>query len=97
MGDDERTVTDEVDGHRFVYRDDGAEAKLVYRSGDGRLDLLHTEVPDHLGGRGIAGQLVRAAVDRAAASGETVVPTCPYARKWLQDHPDDAARITIDW
>ena len=62
-----------------------------------RLILAHTEVPETLRGRGIAGRLVRAAVERAAATGETVVPWCPYARKWLEDHPDDAARIAIDW
>jgi predicted GNAT family acetyltransferase len=91
---DIRDVTDE---NRFLFAEDGVEAQLVYRVNGQRLILVHTEVPDQLGGRGIADRLVRAAVDRAAASGETVVPWCPYARKWLQDHPDEAARIAIDW
>jgi hypothetical protein len=26
-----------------------------------------------------------------------VVPVCPYARKWLTDHPDEAATAQIDW
>jgi hypothetical protein len=38
-----------------------------------------------------------AALERAAAEGLTVVPRCPYARKWLQDHPDAAAGVTVDW
>ena len=29
--------------------------------------------------------------------GVTVLPWCPYARSWLEKHPDEAARITIDW
>jgi len=57
---------------------------------------VHTEVPETLGGR-IGGRLVRAAVERAGASGETVLPWCPYVRKWLQNHPDVASRVVIDW
>jgi hypothetical protein len=90
-------VVDQPAEHRFVYVEDDIEAQLVYRADPERLVLVHTEVPKALGGRGIAGRLVRAAVDRAEASGETVVPECPYARKWLEDHAEEAARITIDW
>jgi len=90
-------VIDDTEQHRFRYAEDGHEAQLVYLSEGPNLILVHTEVPDALGGRGIAGRLVRAAADRAASRGETVLPWCPYARKWLQDHPDVAARLSIDW
>ena len=91
------SVIDDMPHSRFLYREDGNHAQLVYRVNGSRLILTHTETPEALRGRGIAGRLVRAAVERAAATGETVVPWCPYARKWLEDHPDDAARIAIDW
>jgi len=94
---DTSDVIDEPDKHRFRYNEDGIDAQLVYRADADRLILIHTEVPDALGGRGIAGRLVRAAIDRARASGETVLPWCPYARKWLQDHPDVASTISVDW
>ena len=97
MTDVEIKITDEPDEKRFVVRENGAEAQLLYRTNGKRLMLVHTEVPESLGGRGIAGRLVAAAVERAAASGETVVPWCPYARKWLKDHPETAARVVIDW
>jgi predicted GNAT family acetyltransferase len=90
-------ISDDEDHHRFVYVEEAVEAQLVYRAERDRLYLLHTEVPDALGGRGIAGRLVRAAVDRARRTGETVVPWCPYARRWLRDHPDEASGIAIDW
>lgn len=90
-------VIDEPENERFVYAEDGVEAQLVYRTRPGELILVHTEVPEALGGRGIAGRLVRAAADRAKASGETVLPWCPYARRWLEDHREVAAEITIDW
>jgi predicted GNAT family acetyltransferase len=72
-------------------------AELVYRLDGERLVLTHTRVPEELGGRGLGGVLVRAAVDRAEAEGLTVVPECTFAKGWLEKHPDDAARISIDW
>src|SRR5947199_9412013 len=83
--------------HRFVVQHDGVLAELVYRVEPGRLILVHTGVPDALGGHGIGASLVRAAVARAAAEHLTVVPWCPFARRWLREHPDVAATVTIDW
>jgi hypothetical protein len=82
---------------RFVVRIEGMEAELVYRVSGDRLFLLHTEVPESLGGRGIAGQLVRAALRRAEADHLTIVPWCPYARRWLKEHPDEAGGIRVDF
>lgn len=97
MTEDEPAVRDDRQHHRFVYRQDGMDAQLVYRTNGDRLILVHTEVPDALSGRGIGGRLVQTAVDRAAATGETLVPWCPYARQWLTDHPDLSERVSIDW
>ncbi len=76
---------------------DGHTAELVYRLRDGRMVLIHTQVPEALGGRGLGGELVEAAIDRAVRDGLTIVPLCPFARGWLQSHPDEAARASIDW
>jgi predicted GNAT family acetyltransferase len=90
-------VIDDIAHSRLVYEEGGALAELVYRrTGDG-LILVHTGVPEELGGRGIGGRLVRRAVEWATSDGLTVVPWCPYARKWLQDHPDVARTVSIDW
>jgi len=93
----DKAVVDLPDEHRLVYREDGTEAELVYRRNGGRLVIIHTGVPDELGGRGIGGRLVAAALRRAAADGLTVVPWCPFARRWLEHHPDEAATVSIDW
>ena len=82
---------------RFELRDDGHLAELVYRRRADRLVLVHTEVPEELGGRGIGGLLVQAALDRAVAEGLTIVPLCPFARSWLERHPDAASTVTVDW
>jgi predicted GNAT family acetyltransferase len=90
-------VVDNQAASRFEVAAEDGVAELIYRKNGNRLVLVHTEVPAALGGRGIGGQLVRAAVDKAVETGMTVVPLCPYARSWLERHPDQAARVTIDW
>jgi len=97
MSEHENAVSDETGAHRFRYVEDGLEAELIYRAAPGRLTLVHTGVPEALGGRGIGGRLVRAALERAVRTGETIAPGCPYARAWLEKHPDEAATVTIDW
>jgi uncharacterized protein len=94
---DSADVIDNTDASRFELRADGWLAELLYRIRGGRLVLIHTEVPFELEGRGIGGRLVSAAVDRAAREGPTLVPLCPFARGWLERHPEAASRAVIDW
>jgi predicted GNAT family acetyltransferase len=90
-------VHDEQTAHRFVLEEDGEVAELTYRTEPGRLFLVHTGVPDEIEGRGIGGRLVRAALDRARAEQLTVVPWCPFARRWIREHPEEVEGIDIDW
>ena len=94
---DSADVTDNTDASRFELRADGWLAELVYRTRGDRLVLIHTEVPLQLEGRGIGGRLVTAAVDRAVREGLIVVPLCPFARGWLERHPEAASRAVVDW
>jgi uncharacterized protein len=89
-------VTHDPDHSRFQYASGGSVAELVYRLRGERMVLLHTGVPDALERHGIGGELVRAAVGYAASQGLTVVPACPFARAWLEQHPDVAAQVPID-
>src|SRR6476646_3826605 len=90
-------IHDESEHNRFACSEGGAVAQLQYRVRGDRLVLIHTEVPDELGGRGIGGRLVRAAIAKAVVDGLVVVPQCSVANKWLREHPDEAASVTIDW
>ena len=94
---DSAEVTDNPDGSRFELRADGRLAELIYHVRGDRLVLVHTEVPVEMEGHGIGGKLVTAAVDRAVREGLTLVPLCPFARGWLQRHPDAASKAVIDW
>ena len=90
-----QTVVDNEAEERFEIELDGRLAQLAYDLDDGNLTLIHTEVPTELEGHGIGGQLVTAAIDRAVREGLTIVPRCPFARGWLQRHPDIAGRAAI--
>ena len=94
---DAQPVADNQAESRFELWTGGRLAELLYRRNGNRLVLLHTEVPEELEGHGFGGALVAAAVDRAAREGLTVVPLCPFARGWLQRHPDTARKAVIDW
>lgn len=94
---DEPEVVDDVAATRFEISADGEVAELVYRRNGKRLVLVHTEVPAELEGRGLGGRLVRTAIARAKRDGMTIVPLCPFARGWLERHPDVAAQVPVDW
>lgn len=91
------TVRDDTTEHRFVIEADGSVAELVYRVDVGRLVLVHTGVPDALGGRGYGSALVRAALERARREGLTVVPRCEFAQGWLEKHPGDVEGVEVEW
>lgn len=48
--------------------------------------FFHTEVDDEFGGRGLAGLLVRAALDDSIGRNVTVVPVCPVFARHLKVH-----------
>ena len=73
---------------RFTTTVDGQRGYVEYQRGDGTLVLTHTVVPAAIGGRGIAGELVKATLDFARSQGLKVVPQCSYAAGWIDKHPD---------
>jgi len=81
--------------HRFECTVDDHVARLDFRIEADRLVIAHTEVADELEGRGVGGDLVRAALHYAAEHDLTIVPMCPFARDWLERHPDETARAKI--
>lgn len=81
-------IKNQVDESRFTFEDDGHIAELNYIISDGAMHITHTGVPSEIGGRGIAGQLVKAAFDSAREQGLKVVPACSYAEAWVRKHAD---------
>lgn len=84
---------DEQQG-RFSVRIDDDEAELMYTvPGPGIMDIQHTFVPDSARGHGVAELLANAAFEYARAHHYRVVPTCPFVRRWLGTHPEEAKLV----
>jgi len=66
---------------------EGYTAYVEYELKDGALNILHTVVPEPLGGQGIASQLVESVYNYALENGLKPAATCTYAMAWLQKHP----------
>lgn len=65
-------------------------AFLEYRMQDDTIVFAHTEVPPELEGHGIAGKIVRTALDDAQARGYKVIPFCPYVGHYISRHTEYA-------
>ena len=72
---------------RFELDTDGQTSFVTYRRDEGRLILLHAEVPAALEGRGIGSTLVRAVLDHARAEGARVVPVCSFVAAVIRRRP----------
>jgi predicted GNAT family acetyltransferase len=78
--------------HRFTTRVDGVEAELDYTLSAKVMTITHTGVPAAIGGRGIAADLMRAALNAAQSAGWEVNPACSYAAAYMRRHPDAGER-----
>lgn len=73
--------------HRFTTEVDGNRAELDYTLADRVMTITHTLVPPAIGGRGIAAELMEAALSAARGAGWSVDPACSYAKSYLEKHP----------
>ncbi len=85
-------IEHEAHAHRFATVVDSRRAVLEYVLADNVMTITHTEVPPAIGGRGIAAELMRAALNVAHAAGWAVNPACSYAAAYMRRHPDTAER-----
>ena len=73
---------------RFTTEADGETAYLEYERAGDVMVITHTIVPPAIGGRGIAGDLVRTALEFAKTEGLKVDPRCSYSDAWMRKHPE---------
>jgi uncharacterized protein len=86
-------VTNDPAAGRFEIRTEQGDALLVYKHRGPDLDLIHTEVPPALEGKGYASALTVAALDFARRERVKVIPSCPYVKTFLQRHAEYAELV----
>lgn len=73
---------------RFQTVVDGKICVCDYQLSGGVMELTHTGVPPAVEGRGIAAQLVAAALTYARENGLKVKPSCSYVQTYMRRHPE---------
>lgn len=74
--------------NRFALDIEGETVFAEYRLAPGTISFLHTLTPPKLRGRGLAGVVVKAALDYARAEKLKVVPLCWYVGEYMNTHPE---------
>ena len=74
---------------KFYIQVNGKEAHMAYRyQDDATVEYHHTYSPPELRGGGVAGKVVRAALEWARSQNLRVIPTCPYVAGFVRRHPE---------
>ncbi|HUH59769.1 MAG TPA: GNAT family N-acetyltransferase [Candidimonas sp.] len=85
-----RSIEHNTARQRFEWTEDGIVSELDYQLQNGLMTITHTGVPEALGGRGIAADLTKCALDTARAEGWKVRPLCSYAAAYIRRHQEYA-------
>jgi len=82
-------VVDNPDQSRFELLDEGRLLGWAdYRPAGASVIVAHTEIVRGHEGEGLAGELLRGALEAIAERGQTVIPTCPFAAAYIRRHPE---------
>lgn len=87
-------IQHDVEAREFYAPLASGKAVLAYAEPDERtLDLLHTVVPPEEQGQGVGSGLVEHVFVYAREQSKRIVPSCPFVRAWLDEHPEYQALV----
>lgn len=85
----ENNVRDNTAMSRFeLPLDGGAVAVAYYKVEDGRIVLLHTEVPQELSGLGYGSRLAHGVFEALRRDEKRAVAKCPFMSAYAARHPE---------
>jgi uncharacterized protein len=90
------TVAHDQARHQFSTDVDGHRAVLDYTLAGSVMNITHTGVPPPIGGRGLAADLMQAALSAAREQKWSVNPLCSYAVAYLKKHAGAAEQRHLD-
>lgn len=73
---------------RFEFDLEGQTGLIDYREEDGLVYLVHTEVPESLGGQGFGTEMVRQALEEIRKHDAKVVPRCSFVAAYINKNPE---------
>jgi predicted GNAT family acetyltransferase len=82
-------VLHDAAARRFRVPLDEGEGYVEYAErGPDTFELYHTVVPPAERGQGIGSSVVQHVLEYAREHGYRIVPSCPFVRSWLAEHPE---------
>ncbi|HLX65844.1 MAG TPA: GNAT family N-acetyltransferase [Puia sp.] len=81
-------VFNNIERQQFQVGLDGEVASLEYRLKEGRIVLMHTEVPEKFGGHGVGSALADYAFRYARSNHLPVKIYCPFVQAYIKRHPE---------
>jgi predicted GNAT family acetyltransferase len=85
------TVRENVEEHRFELPiADGVFAAAYYRIDNGKVVLIHTEVPSEFSGQGYASRLAAGTFELLRETGRKAVLRCSFMVRYFAKHPEYA-------
>jgi predicted GNAT family acetyltransferase len=90
-------VVDVPERSRFDVQVDGETAGFAeYHRRPGLIAFVHTEIDPRFEGRGLASELIRAALSAARSEGLSVMPFCPFVRGYIARHREYVDLVPAD-
>jgi hypothetical protein len=90
------SIEHDRNAHQFSTVVDGVRAELDYTLTGDVMNIMHTRVPDQIGGRGVAATLTRSALEAAREAGWKVNAVCSYAAAYVARHPEETPQEHMD-
>lgn len=88
MDSKDLSIIDNTEAQRFEAQLGDDRAVAEYHLKNNVIIFTHTEVPEVMEGKGVAGKLIKTALDTAKAEHYQVVPLCPFVSAYIKRHPD---------
>ncbi|MCJ7554139.1 MAG: N-acetyltransferase [Ignavibacteriaceae bacterium] len=82
------SVINDKNENRFVLNVDGNEVYVLYAESKNFLELYSTFTPPTHRGKGFAEKVVRSAFDYAIKKNLSVIPTCWYVKKFVDNNSE---------
>ena len=81
-------ITNNTEAQRFEAQLGAEQAVAEYHLKNNVIIFTHTEVPRVMEGKGVAGKLIKTALDAAQQEHYQVVPLCPFVAAYIRRHPE---------
>lgn len=91
------TVQNDQDAGQYELLADGVQLGVAqYQASPSAVAFVHTEIAPAVGGQGLGGVLVKAALDDVRERGLAALPYCTFVRHYIETHPEYLDLVPVE-